>query len=155
MGRAVQRRFEKREKITPDYLKHFETGDIEKTFDILEAHFKLSKDWRQAFEDHFRKTPIGIPKADEFFRWATETLNRSLQIIKRDKSNVIFKVAEYVIRDKVMRINQFEAERKANKNNEPENVKLIRKIIREESQRNIKKDNEIKPRWITNAEKDN
>ncbi|MFN8336290.1 MAG: hypothetical protein U0U09_14260 [Cyclobacteriaceae bacterium] len=49
MGPAMGWRFEKREKITPDYLKEFNTGDIEKTFEVLEKYYRLNPDWRQAF----------------------------------------------------------------------------------------------------------
>lgn len=143
MGNSMRRRFAKYEKITPDYLKYFEKEDIDKTFAVLEKYYRLNPDWRKAFKDHFCKTPVGIPEKDEFLRWATDTLNRSLQIIKRDRHNVIFIIAKWVIRDKVLRQEQLERERKNYQANDPKAVSLIKKIVREESQQQVKES--IKP----------
>lgn len=144
------RRFDKRVSITPDYLKEFNTGDIDKTFEVLEKYYRLHPDWRKAFADHYFKCSIGIPKTDEFFRWSTENLNRSLQVIRRDKDNVIFKVAKWVIREKIARIEEYERQKRISRANESEEVKLVRRLVLEEGQKKREEEKnkpQIVPKW--------
>lgn len=56
-----------------------------------------------------------------------------------------------MIGDKVAQKEQFERDKRVSRKNESDEVKLIRKIILEESQKQEKKENEIMPDWKSSA----
>jgi|GEM_PF-2286618 len=88
--------------VIPDDLRLFESTDVRKVFDYLEKEFHLSKVWYKAYRAELMKVQRGVSEQEFFFRYSREHFDPALQRLLRRKESVIFALARYLIRDRII-----------------------------------------------------
>lgn len=79
----------------------FEVDDIPKVFNYLEKTFKLSKNWRAAYQSELLATPRGMNEKEFFFKFMLVNIDPSLKVILKRHDSIIFALSMYLIKHKI------------------------------------------------------